>query len=168
MAVGQRYLRPKLPAKLVWLNIRATHFFQYQTTAQYPLTMVLQNDFRIEQHLCWFCPWSHIHCVQFIVYLDHIIIVLVPFLKYWWQSSKSTTVPQMVRKADITTLCPCITSPMVINIEQHYQISNALAMEIPQSCTGSCNEWEFMCESLFCGTGDNKKHDGIRLHWHWR
>ena len=95
-------------------------FFLYQTTAQYPLTMALKNDFRIEQHLCWFCPWSHIHCVQFIVYMDHIIIVLVPFLKYWWRSSKSTTVSQMVRKTDITTLRPCISNPMVINIEQHY------------------------------------------------
>ena len=60
--------------------------------------------FRIEQYLCWFFPWSHINCVQFIVYLDHIIIVLVPLLKYWWRSSKSTTLSQIVRR-QISLLC---------------------------------------------------------------
>ena len=42
-------------------------FFLCQASAHCPLIMVLQNDFSIEQHLCQFCPWSHIHCVQFIV-----------------------------------------------------------------------------------------------------
>ena len=102
------------------------------------------NNDSVKEHLCRSCAWCHIQCLLFIIYLDHIIIiVLVPALKYWWRSSNSTTASQVVMKGDIITPCPSITSNMVIDKVHHYQISNASAMEIPQSCTWSCNEKGF-------------------------
>ena len=102
--------------------------------------------------------WSNIHCVQLIVYLEYIInIVLIPVLKYWWRGANNTAV---VIKGDIITLC--FASSVVMDKMQHYGISNALAMEIPQSCTGPCNGKEFQSVkelwNLFCGdSGDNTK-----------
>ena len=45
MAVGQLYLRPKLPAKLVWLNIRATHLFSVPNYCSIPINNGSAKDF---------------------------------------------------------------------------------------------------------------------------
>ena len=173
MAVGQRHLRPKLPAKLVWLNIRATHFL-YQTTAHYSLIMVLQNDLRIGQHLCRFCPWSHIHCVQFIVYLDHIIIiVLVPFLKHWWRSPKKHYIISNGYEERYHHTVP----------RYHWSYGYKYRATLWNvQCIGNGDttvlhgvmQWKGnlrvkkMWNPFFGGTRDNKKDYDTRLHWHLR
>ena len=161
MAVGQEYLRPKLPAKLGWLNIRATYYFcaKLQVTIhswRSLFWMVPHTDFRIEQ-LYQIGPWSHI---QLIVYLDNIIsIALIPVLKYWWRRANNTAASQVVIKGVLLHFS--ITSSVIRDKVHHCEIPNALAMKMQQSC----KEKKFLrvkdLWNLFCGgVGGNKKPYG--------
>ena len=171
MTVGQEYLRLKLPAKLGWLNIRATYFFRAK----------LQVTIHPWRSLCWIvpqlisvlnnrdlyqlCPWSHI---QLIVYLDNIIsIALIPVLKYWWRRANNTAASQVVIKGVLLHFSN--TSSVIRNNVHHYEIPNALAMKIQQSC----NEKRFLrvkyLWNLFCGgAGGNSKSLWYPLLWRWR
>ena len=131
MAVGQEYLRPKLPAKLGWLNIRATYFFRAK----------LQVTIHLWRSLCWIvpqlisvlnnrdlyqlCPWSHI---QLIVYLDNIIsIALIPVLKYWWRRANNTAASQVVIKGVLLHFSN--TSSVIRNNVHHYEIPQCISNE---------------------------------------
>ena len=106
-----------------------------------------------------FCPWSQIHCVQLIVYLGHISIVLIPFNI---DDDGQITLQYLKWLSREISLHCVITSPVVTEKLQHCEISNALAMNMPQFFTRSCNEKGFLIVrdlwNLCCGgTGGNKK-----------
>ena len=74
MAIGQPYLRPKLRAKHVWLNIWATHFTfcaQVQLAThpwRFLFLMILQNDFRIEHPISIVFRQSYIWNISSVLY----------------------------------------------------------------------------------------------------
>ena len=58
-----------------------------------------------------------------------------------------------------------VTSPMVINIEQHYEISNALAMGDTTVMQWKGNlSVKNLWNPFFGSTGDNKNDHGVRLN----
>ena len=141
LAVGQRHLRSKLPAKLVCLNNWATHFCP--TTAHWPPV----THFNFIGLIKWFSHWTKPVSIPSIrndlistvfneSYTWNILSIL-----YW---SLFANIDDELRiNLNKVSLHYSTTCPVVIDKVQHSEISNALAMETPQSRTRPCNEKGF-------------------------